>query len=216
MNGSTERKPEKTTFFLRYLAHSVLKFQCSSFALWDHKRFSSSTTLGFLAASPANTTRHSHSLGPRRRFVWVCNRFQNPSVAALATNRFGRDIPGTNGSDFVSFCSLSKKGQDLKGLKKSQESQNAVNCCKSCTSHANVRPGFEPCWAVGDKELFASLHWPGFDCGISYHAMNLNGFGCSFQKQNKNRSPRILKQVSRWHVDTGFLSPLPQGPETAN
>ena len=72
----------------------------------------------------------------------------------------------------VSFCSLSKKGQDLKGLKKSQESQSAVNFCKSkdlCqispkpwTSHANVCPGFEPCWAIGDKELLASLHWPGF------------------------------------------------------
>ena len=43
---------------------------------------------------------------------------------------------------------------------------------------SNDCPGFEPCWAVGDKELFAFLHWPGFDCGISYHAMNVNGFGC--------------------------------------
>lgn len=88
--------------------------------------FSSSTTLGFLAASPAITTPRSHRVLVHVVASFGLLRFQNPSVAALATNRFGRDIPGTNDSDFVSFCSLSKKGQDLKGLKKSQESQNAV------------------------------------------------------------------------------------------
>lgn len=76
----------------------------------------------------------------------------------------------------------------------------------SCHFHSflrlvsNVCPGFEPCWAVGDKELFAFLHWPGFDCGISYHAMNLNGFGCSFQKQkSKLKNSEAGFPLTRWH-----------------
>lgn len=114
-------KQKKAPFCFRYLAHSVLKFQYSSFALWDDERFSSSTTLGFLTASPAITTPHSHTVLVHVVASFGLLRFQNPSVAALATNRFGRDIPGTKKLGlcilFVPFQKKDRTWRDSKNLR---------------------------------------------------------------------------------------------------
>lgn len=125
MNGSTERKPEKDTFFLPILGPQRLEvpmFILRLVFVLNH--------VGFLAASPAITIPNSHRVLVHVVASFGLLRFQNPSVAALATNRFGRDIPGTNDFDNILFVHFQKR-TGLEGTQEISGISSAVNFCKS-------------------------------------------------------------------------------------